>query len=93
MSDAQDDAGELIPHDEQIPLTFVSRELLVGGFSAVPVDYARVYRGCLSARFPAEQSVVGRWTVRRRHLPAVAAALGLTPVSDIPQSSRRRIAA
>ncbi len=93
MSDANDDAGELNHNDELILLTFVSRELLVGGFSAVPVEYARVYRGCLSARFPAEQSVVGRWAVRRRHLPAVAAALGLMPVSDIPPPSRRRVAA
>jgi hypothetical protein len=79
--------------DDLIALTALSRELLAGGFSDKPVEYARLYRGCLSARFPAEQSKVGRWSLRRRHLPAVAAALGLTPVTDIPPPSRRRIAA
>ena len=82
-----DDANDLIA------LTALSRELLAGGFSNEPVEYARLYRGCLSARFPAEQNNVGRWALRRRHLPAVAAALGLTPVSDIPPPSRRRVAA
>ena len=79
--------------DDLIPLTVLSRELLAGGFSNSPVEYARLYRGCLSARFPAEQSNVGRWALRRRYLPAVAAALDLTPVSDIPPPSRRRVAA
>jgi hypothetical protein len=79
--------------DDLIALTKLSRELQAGGFSDRPVEYGRAYRGCLSARFPADQDVNGRWGVRRRHLPVVAAALGLTPVLETPQPSRRRIAA
>jgi hypothetical protein len=67
--------------DDRILLTKASYELLAGKFTDKPVDYTRVYRGCLSARFPAEQNAVGRWSIRRRDLPAVATALGLTPVS------------
>lgn len=76
--------------DDLIALTVLSRELMAGGFSDKPVEYQRLYRGCLSARFPAEQSEAGRWGVRRPHLPDVAAALRLTPMAP---TSRRRVAA
>lgn len=79
--------------DDLIQLTFLPRELLVRGFTDRPVDYSRCYRGCLSARFPAEQNEVGRWGVRVRYLPAVAAALNLTPVTEPPPPSQRRVAA
>ena len=79
--------------DDLILLTKLSRELQAGGHSDEPVDYQREYRGCLSARFPAEQDENGRWGVRRRNLPAVAKALGLTPVSEPSPPSRRRIVA
>ncbi len=65
--------------DDLIPLKFVARELVDGGFTAAPTDYGRIYRGCLSAKFTCEQDDSGRWGVRRRHLPDVATALGLKP--------------
>ena len=81
--------------DDLIPIKFVARELVDGGFTDTPPDYGRTYRACLSARFPCEQDSSGRWGLRRRHLPAAANALGLTPpgTSSPPRRDRRPVIA
>ena len=81
--------------DEQIPIKYVARELVDGGFTDTGPDYARIYRACLSARIPAEQDTNGRWSIRRRHLPAAASALRLTPpgASSQPRRERRAVGA
>jgi hypothetical protein len=84
-----DDANDLIP------IKHLARELMRCGFTDEPTEYARIYRGCVSARFPAEQDASGHWSVRRRHQPAVAAALGLKPpgATAPPRRVSRSIAA
>jgi hypothetical protein len=80
--------------NDLIPIKYLARELVRGGFTDEPTEYARIYRGCLSARFPAEQDASGHWAVRRRHQPAVAAALGLKPPdATAPPRRARRTAA
>lgn len=76
--------------DDLIPLKYLARAFVEGGFTDTPPDYGRSYRGCLSARFPCEQDGSGRWGLRRRHLPAAAAALGLKPPAANPPLRRRR---
>ena len=63
--------------DDLIPLKFVAREPVDGGFTAAPTDYGPIYRGRLSAKFTCEQDDSGRWGVRRRHLPDVAERLSV----------------
>lgn len=78
----------------QILLPQVPRELVAGGFTDKPVDYARVYRAVLSGAIPAEQVTTNRWSILRGDLPVVARVLGLIPVAKTEKPSRaRRISA
>lgn len=74
--------------DDRIPLTQVARELVAGGFTVEPVEYIRVYRGVLSGAIPAEQTVSGRWNIRRADLSAVATTLRLTPAPKVGKPAR-----
>ena len=67
---------------DSIRLTHLAPELVRSGLAERPPSYQRLYKGVLSGMFPAEQSDVGRWSVRRGDLPLVASALGLQRSSE-----------
>ncbi len=73
--------------EDRIPLLHVNRELIAGGFAAQAPGYDRLYKGAINGLFPADQSVNGRWSIRRSDLPKVVAAFRLAPTS--PASASR----
>jgi hypothetical protein len=66
---------------DSIPLRHVNGWLVDSGFATQGPGYDRIYKAALNGLFPAEQSMNGRWSVRRSNLPLVAAAFNLTPIS------------
>lgn len=82
-----------MPDHDWILLPQLARELVDGGFSTEPVDYNRLYRGALSAEFPAEQVTSNRWGIRRGNLPKVAAALRLVQASRPSRKPAAKVAA
>lgn len=66
---------------DSIPLRQVNSWLIDSGFAAPGPGYDRIYKGVLNGLFPAEQSVNGRWSIRRGDLPKVAAWFGMIPLS------------